>query len=85
VQRLSAQLSTIPKLLSSERRYDLGIEDRMTLAFDTFLLRVRVESYLYNAVPPGSSPATSVCCPWSRRPSSPPRSWPGWWASPRRP
>ena len=52
VQRLSAQLSTIPKLLSPERSYDLGIEDRMTLVFDTFLLRARVESYLYTAIRP---------------------------------
>jgi DNA-binding transcriptional MerR regulator/DNA-binding HxlR family transcriptional regulator len=52
VQRLGEQLSSVRKLLATELDHDLGIEDRMTLAFDTFLLRARMESYIFSALHP---------------------------------
>ena len=52
VQRLGEQLSSVRKLLAAEPDQDLGIEDRMTLAFDTFLLRARMESYIFGALHP---------------------------------
>ena len=52
VQRLGEQLSSVRKLLATEPDHDLGIEDRMTLAFDTFLLRARMESYIFGALHP---------------------------------
>jgi DNA-binding transcriptional MerR regulator/DNA-binding MarR family transcriptional regulator len=52
VLRLGEQLGAVRRLLAPERRYDLGIEDRMTLAFDTFLLRARIESYMVTALHP---------------------------------
>jgi DNA-binding transcriptional MerR regulator/DNA-binding MarR family transcriptional regulator len=52
VLRLGDQLSAVRRLLAPAPRYDLGIEDRMTLAFDTFLLRARIESYMVSALHP---------------------------------
>jgi DNA-binding transcriptional MerR regulator/DNA-binding MarR family transcriptional regulator len=52
IQRLGSQLALVRGSLSPARRYELGIERRMTLAFDTFVLRMRMESYLYPAISP---------------------------------